>query len=43
MMDILKVSVCCLGVVSSFFLDQSYTIPYNITINQNTTQIINGR
>jgi len=36
------VSVCCVGVISSFFLDHSYTIPYNITRDQNTTQIING-
>jgi len=36
------VSICCVGVVSSFFLDHSYNIPYNITIDQNTTQIING-
>jgi hypothetical protein len=35
-------SVCCVGVVSSFFLDHSYSIPYNITIDQNTTQIVNG-
>ena len=37
------VSVCCVGVVSSFFLDHSYSIPYNITIDQNTTQIVNGK
>jgi len=36
------VSVCCVGVVSSFFMDHSYTVPYNVTINQNTTGIING-
>eukprot|EP00092_Neocalanus_flemingeri_P009879 GFUD01010648.1.p1 GENE.GFUD01010648.1~~GFUD01010648.1.p1 ORF type:complete len:926 (+),score=262.27 GFUD01010648.1:182-2959(+) len=36
------VSVCCVGVVSSFFLDHSYTIPFNITINENTTQVVNG-
>lgn len=36
------VSVCCVGVMSSFFLDHSYSIPYNITIDQNTTQVVNG-
>ena len=37
------VSLCCVGVVSSFFLDHLFSIPYNITINQNTTQIVNGK
>ena len=38
------VSVCCVGVVPSFFLDHSYSIPYNIIIDQqNTTKIVNGK
>jgi len=36
------VSVCCLGVVASFFLDHSYNVPYNTTLDQNTTMVING-
>ena len=36
------VSICCVGVISSFFLDQTVNIPYNITVNENSTKIING-
>jgi len=36
------VSICCIGVISSFFLDQTVNIPYNITVNENATKIING-
>jgi len=36
------VSICCIGVVSSFFMNHSYSIPFNITINENITTVVNG-
>jgi hypothetical protein len=40
-----KVSICCFGVITSFFLDVSVSIPYNVTMGNattNWTEIING-
>jgi hypothetical protein len=39
------VTVCCLGVISSFFLDVSVSIPYNVTVSNGTdswTEMVNG-
>jgi hypothetical protein len=40
-----QVTVCCLGVISSFFLDVSVSIPYNVTVSNGTdswTEMVNG-
>ncbi len=34
-------SICCFGVITSFFLDVTVSIPYNVTVG-NITEILNG-
>ena len=38
-------SICCFGVITSFFLDVSVSIPYNVTLSNataNWTEVVNG-
>jgi hypothetical protein len=40
-----QVTVCCFGVVTSFFLNVSVSIPYNVTLSNGTfnwTEMVNG-
>ena len=37
-----QIGICCAGVTVSFFLDTSHVISYNVSLSENTSELVSG-